>query len=305
MNEKVLDTPAFNVLMFSITWALQIFFSKLAYKAGAQPVTFLIQNACVMGIVLAIYVLPQKLGELKKMRSKLFWGLMLANAIHFGFGAFFGNAGISLTYAVNAGFLLKFATVTTIFLAWIFLKEKLTLPKIVAAIMMFIGIFLISTKGQLIVPQIGDLLLILACLSWSTANILIRKVLRDNPVSGEVVAFLRPIAGLPMLFLFILLSPLYPTEVREVFTIDLSNLTYIHYVVVTGILAAGLTIFLNRTLKIATASYMSMMSMLTPIIVTALAILFLDEELAFVQMIGTVLIISAGMITHYIKVDKQ
>ena len=102
-------------------------------------------------------------------------GLLLANAIHFGLGIFFCNAGTALTSAINAGFLVKIGLVTTTLLALIILHEKMTLSKMMAILAMLMGSFFMSTKGNLIVPQFGDVLIILACLCWSTANVLSKK----------------------------------------------------------------------------------------------------------------------------------
>lgn len=294
-----------NVTLFSVFWALQIFVSKLGFNAGAKAVPFTLQSAFVALIVLAIIVLPTNLKHLLKIPKKVFLGLLLANAIHFGLGGFFSNSGVALTSAVNAGFLVKFALVTTILLAWIFLKEKMTFTKAISALIMILGGYLISTKGQTIIPQIGDVLIILACLSWSIGNILVRKAIKDSNISGDIVSFLRPVAGIPVFLLFIFLSPLYPPQIRNVFTADYLNLSFLPYVLGSGIFTALLWIFLNRTLKVATASYMTMMSMMTSVFVAILAVSFLKEQIAFAQIFGGLLTIIAGVVIHYSDIDKK
>ena len=237
-----------NVSLFSFFWALSILVSKMAFLAGAAPMSFTIQSAFVALLVLSLMVLPKIYTQLIALPKSVVWGLLLANAIHFGVGGFFSNAGVALTSAVNAGFLVKFALVTTIILAWIFLKEKMTWVKALAALAMILGSFLISTKGQPIIPQVGDFLLILACFSWSAANILVRRAIKDTPVSGDLVSFLRPVAGIPVLLFFALLAPFYPTQLQNVFAADYFDLRFYHYVFVGGILSALVWIFLNRTL---------------------------------------------------------
>lgn len=294
-----------NVTLFSVFWALQIFVSKLGFNAGAKAVPFTLQSAFVALIVLPIIVLPTNLKHLLKIPKKVFLGLLLANAIHFGLGGFYSNSGVALTSAVNAGFLVKFALVTTILLAWIFLKEKMTVTKAISALIMILGGYLISTKGQTIVPQIGDVLIVLACLSWSIGNILVRKAIKNSNISGDIVSFLRPVAGIPVFLLFILLSPLYPPQIRNVFTADYLNLSFLPYVLGSGIFTALLWIFLNRTLKVATASYMTMMSMMTSVFVAILAVSFLKEQITFPQIFGGLLTITAGVVIHYSDIDKK
>lgn len=171
-NKSIFDLPLTNVFLFSLFWAIQLFVSKLGFNSGAQLIPFAFQSAVVSLIVLSIFVLPKKYKELKSMKAGIIKYLLLANAIHFGLGGFFNNAGLTLTSAINAGFLGKFALVITTFLAWIFLKEKMTIPKFLAVVVMLIGSFFITTKGSLIIPKVGDLLIILACISWSIGNIL-------------------------------------------------------------------------------------------------------------------------------------
>jgi uncharacterized membrane protein len=69
---------------------------------------------------------------------------------------------------------------------------------------------------------------------------------------------------------------------------------YLTYAAGTGICLAGAWFYLNRTLKVATASYMTLMSMVTPVLVGILALLFLGETLVWVQVIGAALIILSG-----------
>jgi len=47
---------------------------------------------------------------------------------------------------------------------------------------------------------------------------------------------------------------------------------------------------------------MTMMSMITPVITTILAILFLNESIHQIQVLGGSLIIFSGIITHKLKV---
>lgn len=298
-------TPLFNVLAFSSFWAIQIFVSKLAFLAGASVIPFTVQSAIFAIITLTILVLPTRLNELKNITPKVLLGLLVANAIHYALGGSLSNAGTAMTSAINAGFLVQFSTITTTILAWLILKEKLTKSKIITVILILIGSFLLITGGQLIIPRIGDTLILLACLSWSTGNVLVRKTLKNTPVSGDVVSFLRPLAGLPVLLFFIALSAFYPSPVKEVFQQDLFNYQFIFYAALNGVFAALLWIFLNRTLKIASASYMTMMSSTTPLMVSLMAIIFLNEKISVIQAIGILVIISSGIITQLLKIDQH
>jgi len=301
---SIINSPFLNVFLFSLFWAFQIFVSKLGYNAGAKPVSFTLQSAFVALIVLSLYVLPKHYKRVRDLPRNILIALLIANAVHFGLGGFFSNSGVALTSAINAGFLVKFALVTTTILAWVFLKEKMTWVKFIAVLAMLFGNFLISTKGQTIIPQIGDLPIIAACLCWSIGNIIIRHTLNKNEVNADIVTFLRPVAGIPVLLFFILLTPFYPGPIQKMFMVNLWDVRYIGYVVGSGVFTALLWIYLNRTLKVASASYMTMMSMMTSVFVAVLALAFLKETMNMSQIVGAVLTISAGVITHYSGVAK-
>lgn len=304
LNKKLNDSPFFNVFTFSLFWALQIFVTKLGFIQGANSTTMVIQSAFVALIVLSFYVIPKYFNEIKMMSKQILIGLLIANILHFGLGGFLSNAGISLTSAVNAGFLVKFTLVVTTLLAWIFLKEKMTWTKAIAVLVMLFGNFLISTKGQSLVPQIGDVLIILACFCWSGANILIRNTLNKKTINADIISFLRPVAGIPVYFLFILLTPLYPISVQKMFAVNIADPTYFIYAIGGGISMAIMWIYLNRTLKVASASYMTMMSMMTSVFVTTFALVFLKETITLSQTVGAVLTIGAGIVTHYSGMAK-
>jgi len=304
MKKLFEGSALFNVLLLSVIWALEVFVTKIALLAGASVATFTIQTYIVTFFLLFLYVLPS-IKELKKIPSGIFKQLMLANALHNGFGGFFSNIGILLTTAINAGFLLQFTTVTTSTLAWLILKEKMTKSKIITISAIIIGTFLLVTKGRLDIPQIGDLLILFACISWSIGNVLVRKTLKHNSVNPDIISFLRPIAGVPIQLIFVFFAPLYPLVVRPVFTVYWLDFRYAGYVLIHGILVALLWIFLNRTLKIASASYMTMMTSLTPILVAVLAMIFLHERLILIQWIGVIIILSSSVITQFLKIERH
>lgn len=298
------ESPFFNVLLFSLFWALQIFVTKLGFVNGAKAITMVFQSAFVALIALSFYVIPKYYKDIKGLSKKLLVGLLIANALHFGVGGFLSNSGIALTSAVNAGFLVKFTLVVTTLLAWIFLKEKMTWVKFISVLVMLFGNFLISTKGQSLIPQAGDILIVLACFAWSIANIVIRNVLSKKTVNADIVSFLRPVAGIPVFLFFILLTPLYPASVQKMFNVNLFDMTYFVYALGSGLFTALLWVYLNRTLKVASASYMTMMSMMTSVFVTAFALIFLKETITLSQTVGAVLTIFAGVVTHYSGVAK-
>jgi len=291
--------------MFSAFWAFQIFISKVGLNAGAKvlPFQFVVTIAATVTIILIL--LPKtgvELEQLFKQRPRLFWELFLANAIQAGVGAILNIIGIAWTAAINAGFLVKLATVTTVFFAWLILKESISRLKIAIVFLMLFGAYLLTTKGQTILPKVGDLFILGACFCWSLGSVLVRKSLRSHAVNADVVTMQKPLASLPVFFTLIGVSQFSPNlfgSLQPVLKCCTFSPSHLPYAIGSGFCLAIAWIYLFRTLNVATASYMTLMSMMTPIIVSVLAMAFLDERLVLIQLFGGGLILLSGMAIYF------
>jgi drug/metabolite transporter (DMT)-like permease len=298
-------SPLFNVLLFSAFWALQIFFAKLGLNSGAEVLSFQVLSVAVVLATLGVFLLPSVSADLVflfRHQHTLFWKLFFANGIQSGLGTYLSLIGIALTDAVNAGFLVKMATVTTILFAWIILNERLTPLKVVTVIVMLSGAYLLTTKGQALLPRIGDLFILGACFCWSFGNVLVRKFIKSQPIRADVVTMQKPIAGITVLFVFIailgFISTIFGGQLAVLNCCTFSS-AYLPYAISSGFCLAMAWFYLNRTLKVATASYMTLMSMVTPVIVGVLAFIFLGERLELVQVIGAGMILSSGVVVFF------
>ena len=295
------SSPLFNVLMFSAFWAFQIFVAKLGFNSGAQVLPFQVAMVLTAMIILAVLLLRKtksELGHLFTQRPDLFWRLYLANGLQAGLGTCLSIIGIALTDAINAGFLVKLATVTTIIFAWLILKEDMSGLKVVVVFVMLSGAYLLTTKGQIILPRVGDLFILGACFCWSLGNVLVRKILRTQAVHADVVTIQKPLASLPVFLILVGISLFYPAllgNLRDVLQCCAFSISYIPYALGSGLCLAMAWIYLYRTLHITTASYMTLMSMATPIIVSVLALVFLRERLVLIQGIGAGMIVLSGV----------
>jgi drug/metabolite transporter (DMT)-like permease len=287
--------------MFSAFWAFQIFIAKLGFIAGAMVLPFQVVMLVSAMVTLAILILPRSgpdLGKLFKHHPDIFWRLFLANTLQAGLGTCFSIIGIALTDAINAGFLVKLATVSTILFAWLLLKENMSRMKLAIMFVMLFGAYLLTTKGQSMLPRIGDLFILGACVCWSLGNVMVRKILRTQTVQADVVTMQKPLASLPVFLTLVGVSYYYPHllgELDSLLKCCTFSAVYIPYALGSGIFLALAWIYLYRTLHIATASYMTLMSMATPIIVSMLAMAFLNEKLIWIQLIGAGMIILAGV----------
>lgn len=308
--KSITTGPFFNVMILSVFWSLFIFESKLSFKFGAEVLSFQLISILFAFSVLSIITLPKFYNDIVFLFYKqkdLFWKLFSANFID-ALGNSLGIIGIALTSAINAGFLVKVATVTTIIFARIILKERLSGLKIITVFTMLAGAYLLTTKGQNLTPRIGDIIILCACVCWSLGNVLIRKYLITDSVRVEVVTFLKPLAGLPVILVLVAFSIWYPLifgQIEDVMSCCNPPMSALPYTLLNGFFLAMIWIYLNRTLKVSSASYMTMMTMLVPVFVSLLAMLFLDESLTWIQIVGSGMIIMSGVMTYFSGISNE
>ena len=289
---------------------MQIFFSKLGFINGARVLPFQAVLFVTALVTLVVVLLQRSGGDLVRLFQEspgLFWKLFLANAVQSGLGTSLSIIGIALTAAINAGFLVKLSTVTTTLFAWLFLKEKMSWLKTVVILAMLSGAYLLTTKGQTLYPQVGDLFILGACVCWSLGNVFVRKILRTQSINPDVVTMQKPMAGLPVYLGLVAISVYFPQwlgELSQVLTWGKISINILPYALVSGFCLALAWIFLYRTLKVSTASYMTLMSMITPVIVSILAISFLGEELVWVQISGAGMILLSGGVIYFSDIVK-
>lgn len=194
------------------------------------------------------------------------------------------------TTAANFAFLYRTVTVFTIIFAAIFLKEKITVSKWVLAGLIVVGsYFLLYEDGKLLF-SLGALytLAMAAAAAALIANVLIKHTIsKMHPdLSGAVIQVVATAA---------LLSLAWSTQV-----LDLPMNWGL--VLVGGFLAFAQIILRNRAYAVASASYVSMIYALSPLFVTVLSYLFLQEKLGWLELAGGAIIVGSTVIAHKLKI---
>jgi len=283
MNNK--QKGLLYVLAFSFFWAIFIVIARFALAKKIDPLVFIFHISVISSILLIINVLLFRKKELKKINKKDIPKLITAGIVGNALAGIFGIIGLSFSTSINYGFIVKTTVVFTILLAHFFLKEKITKTKTSLVIILLLGAYLISTKGQTLIPQIGDILILLAALGYSISNIIVKQL--SKRISSDLITAFKYLSTAIFLFLvvFILNKEFY-------------FISYPTIIIFAGIFAALTQTFLNKTIQTTTASYMTMMSMITPVIVVVLAFIFLGEKLNLYSTIGGLLIIISGILIN-------
>jgi drug/metabolite transporter (DMT)-like permease len=283
-----IDKKLLYVSIFSLSWALLIFFNKNAINSGVEALPYTIQGTFVNASILLIYNLFLRRREFKKIKFNHLKRLVLIG-IFVGTAYILGFYGLKLSTSINYGFLIKSTLLFTTILAFIFLKEKFNSEKVILLFVFVIGVYFLTTGGKMIIPRIGDILTLITAFCYSSALIITKPLTKE--IHSDIVSLGRIGFALLVLFLLIPILKVNPLEIKAGI-----------YVLITGVFGAILAIFINKTITVSSASYLTMMSMSVPVIVALLSLIFLKEPMNIFQIIGGTLIIVSGVLTQKSKI---
>ena len=280
------NKPLVYVTLFSTSWALNIVFIKKVLLLGVHPLVVSSNAFLITIVLLTFYYFLFRRGEISKATKKGIKGAVYSGIIGSGFGSLLGYIGLNLSNSINYGFVIKTTVVFVLIESYIFLKEPLTKIKMYMALILILGAYLLSTGGQTLLPRIGDVIILLSALSLATANIIVRNIIRKD-IHPDALTYIRAFGG------FILTA-----LAAYVFVGRIIEPQYFYMIFQVSLFQFLLLIFLQRTLAVASASYSSMMSMMTPVIVAIIATPLFGEYLNLVQWIGAGLIMFGGIMTQ-------
>jgi len=187
-------------------------------------------------------------------------------------------------------------------LSFIFMGERLNAQQAAGAILSFLGLLFIISKGSLEVLlkfsfNVGDLIVIAAVICWSIYSILIKQFAGRLPAYSTFTVSM--VLGILILF---------PFFVREAQTTEIvwstgSILTILY----TGIFASIVAFMSwNTAVERIGANKAGIFLNLIPVFAALFAVLFIDETLAWYQAAGGVLVILGVFIsTRLTKREKQ
>lgn len=284
-----ISKPLIFVTLYSVFWAFFIIASRFVLKQGINPLLLTAQQS----IFASIFLLPffiRKINTLKQTSKASIAGALIVGCLGSGLGALLSQFGIKLSSSVNYGFLITTSTLFAVIFARIFLKEPISKNKRFLLLLIFFGAFLLSTGGKLIIPHVGDLYILIAAACFGlTANI--SRLIIKKDIYPDLVSFFRIISAAIFIGSITLLAHQ-----------PLLSFNYLLPVIFVGFLQALCLIFLNKTYSVASVSYATMMSMITPVIVAIIAYPLFGERLTLIQSLGALAIVSGGILTQVKKV---
>lgn len=272
-----------------------------AITSSLPPVTLSFLRWCTAFVIFFPFAWPflrKEWGLLKKQ-----WPIVLFMAVT-GIAGFNTLLYIALHYttSINASLVNSSTPIIIFMLSFIFMGERLSAQQAAGAILSFLGLLFIISKGSLEVLlkfsfNVGDLIVIAAVICWSIYSILIKQFAGRLPAYSTFTVSM--VLGILILF---------PFFVREALTTEIvwstgSILTILY----TGIFASIVAFMSwNTAVERVGPNKAGIFLNLIPVFAALFAVLFIDETLAWYQAAGGVLVILGVFIsTRLTKREKQ
>ena len=240
-------------------------------------------------LVLGVVLLIEKKAAVMKTYS-------LKDYLRMGFLGFLGTYlfyillyGAFALIPASEGYILNFTwPILVLVLAFVILKEKITIRKIIAILISFLGIVVIVTKGGIfsLTNIKGDLLALLGSFVFAFFSVLGKKYNFDKTVS----AFVYFASGLIFVTLTILLFS----------SVKLPSANIWLWLLYNGILVNGVSyIFWFKALEHGDTHIISNALYLTPFLSLLYISIFLNEKILLSSVVGLIIIVSGIVVQAF------
>ncbi len=284
--------------MFEILIIFQQFIASLSHiiakdiTANISPYIVLLFRALIASLVYLIWIISKK-KYLKKIEKSDYIKLIILGLINIPINQFLFFIAISKTTAPNVSLAYSLTPIFVFIIAYIYLKEKITIKKMLGIAIAVIGtIILLSEKGLKFTEDgiFGDILALIASLSWALYTIIGKQLIQKyNPIY---------ITGLTMIIGFVLYLPIFfslniPIEWNNFTSNQWLELLFL------GLFtsAIGYAIWYYALTKID-ASKLSVYNNLQPALTAILSLIIFATPITLLFVIGGTLIMCGVFITQ-------
>ena len=271
----------FSGLTAAAIWGGMYVVSKVVMQV--IPPFSLIVTRLVLGILtLAIPVVVKKSW---KVTYRQFWSIFGVGLIGYGISLGFQFVGTKLSTAATGALVTSATPAFVLLFAALLLSEKITRRRLLALGIATVGVVaVIDPRNAVLSPTFfwGNLCLVAAALTWALYSVLIRKVTQETDVlTTTLIAFL---GGLPVCL---------PLSVWEVVTqgFHTINLGVVGGILFLGIISTAIAMYLwNTAFAVLDAGVASLTFFAQPMVGTLLSVIFLNDHITPLFVIGGVLI---------------
>lgn len=275
-------------LLTVAVWGVTFVSTKILINEGLQPVTIFISRFAIA--YLCTLALSHKTLTAHTPKDEL---LMLLAGISGGSLYFIAeNTALQITYAENVSLIICSAPILTIILGRIIFKDKIKPIIWVGSAIAFIGVSIVVLNSSINhgINPLGDLLTLLAALSWAIYSLLIKKLSTkySNTLINRKVFFYGLITAIAY-------HLIHPTQITI-------NPAHIHTVILNllflGVLASFICyIMWTIAIKEIGAEKVSNYIYLNPVITIIASVIILAEPFSLTLLTGTTLVITGVILS--------
>jgi drug/metabolite transporter (DMT)-like permease len=282
----IYDRPYLLLIIAIICWAGNFVVGR-AVNGLVPPVGLAFWRWLGSTLVIAAFAVPRLRQDWPVVRSQIrivlllsLLGIAIFNTLIY--------TGLQYTTAINASLMQSAQPVVIIILSFLLFRDTVTTRQMVAVAISLVGVMTIITRGDVAVLRAlslnaGDLIVLVAVLSYASYTTLLRRRPRIHPLSFLFVIF--SIGTVMML-------PLYLWEglAGHPMRLNLVTLGAVGYVVFFPAILAYFCY--NRGVELIGANRAGHFFHLQPVFGTLLAMLFLGEQFQLFHAVGMALILS-------------
>lgn len=199
------------------------------------------------------------------------------------------------TSAINASLMNSTTPIVIFLLSFLFIREKLSIKQWIGALISFTGVIFIISQGSLELIttfsfNTGDLIMIVAVLSWGTYSLLVKQF--SDRLPGDSTFLASIMLGI------IMLSPFFIYEWMTTPVAVTWSIKTIGAILYIGILAS-IVAFLSWNSGVVRlgASRAGIFLNFIPLFATVFAIIFIGESIQMSQVVGALFVISGVYLT--------
>lgn len=303
MTSKILTSPLpyIALILSHLIWGGNFVVAKITLQEfPPASLAFLrFSFACLL-------IAPFFYAETKKVKidHKDFPKLIAIGILIITLNITFFFQGIVRTTAINASILTLIIPMLSVFLGWLILKEKVYLVNLGGIALGFIGAFIIIGLPQILSGTLnsnillGNILILLAAISWVVGAVISRQMLAKYPslvVTG--IAFL--VGTITFIFPAIneyIQNPGWISNITILGGLGLAYMTFLSSVSAYFLFEWGL----SRT-NVITAN---LFQYIEPFVASFLAVLILSEKLS-IQLVVGIILISIGVYFGTLAKEKH
>jgi drug/metabolite transporter (DMT)-like permease len=279
--------PLLGAFVAVVFWGLSFVATKGVIDEISPFALILLRAALGGGLLLAVLAATrQPLLPPRGLRRQVVVMGSIGVAIHGLIQAY----AMTMTSAVNAGWLVALTPLWSALLAWVWLRERFSAAKIGGLAMGFAGAAWVVSGGRLdggllaLPATRGDLLILASTVNWALYTVLGRDLLRQ-------LGALRATCG-AMVAGFVLLLPalLAPATTHGLSSLDAGGWLAVLFL---GLCCSGLGYLLwYRALATVEASRVAALLYLEPLVTLAAAVALLGEPIRLSTVLGGLLLLA-------------